>query len=172
VKVATSRVKILADARLEAARHRLQESVNPVDTVEAIREIVTGLVGCEEIALFTVDPGKSTLFWSFGIDPTRHKTLDTLEEPALQRVLRGEIYIVPAVGEQRANAANPPLRVFVPIRVSGRTVAVLVMLKLLPQKIGFDESDMQLVELLSNEAGRALFGGGMDSQPQAGRRNG
>lgn len=169
MKVATSQAK--EDARLEAARHRLRESVGPVDTVEAIREIVTGLLGCEEIALFTVDQGNSTIFWSFGIDPTQHKTLDTFEEPALRRVLEGKHHLAKAVGEQRAGMSNPPLRVFIPIRMSSRTVAVLVMLRLLPQKIAFDESDFRLVELLSNEAGRGLFGAGPDFQPQAARRN-
>jgi len=171
MKVATSPVRVLKDARLEAAQHRLRESVGPVDTLEAIREIVTGLLGCEEIALFTVDRGNSTLFWSFGIDPTQHKTLDTFEEPALQRVLDGEFHLAKAVGEPRAGISNPPLRVFVPIRMNSRTVAVLVMLRLLPQKIAFDESDIRLVKLLSNEAGRGVFGEGTDSRPPAARRN-
>ena len=166
MKVAVPQVRVLEDARLEAAQHRLRESVGPVDTLEAIREIVTGLVGCEEIALFTVAQGKSTLFWSFGIDPKQHQTLDTFEEPALQRVLDGEFYLAKAAGQQRASMNNPPLRVFVPIRMNSRTVAVLVMLRLLPQKVAFDESDIRLVKLLSNEAGRRLFGPGAASQPQ------
>jgi hypothetical protein len=32
------------------------------------------------------------------------------------------------------------------------------MLKLLPQKVGFDEADIRLVKVLSDESGRALFG--------------
>jgi len=45
----------------------------------------------------------------------------------------------------------------IPILLDGRTVAVLVMLRLLPQKVGLDESDLRLVKLLSAEAGRPLF---------------
>ena len=171
MKAAIARARVLDDAGFETAQRRLRESISPGDTLEAVREIAAGLLGCEEIALFTVDHGKSTLFWSFGIDPKRHKTLDTFEEPALQRVLHGEFHLAKAVGKQHADMANPPLRVFVPIRMNSRTVAVLVMLSLLPQKIAFDESDIRLLKLLSNETGRGLFGAGMDARPKAARRS-
>jgi hypothetical protein len=170
MKAAISRARVVEDARFEAAQHRLRESVGPVDTLETIREIVTGLLGCEEIAIFRVEQKKSELFWSFGIDAARYQTLDTFEEPGLQRVLHGEFHLVKAVGEQRTGMPDPPLRVFVPIRMNRRTVAVLVMLSLLPQKIAFDQSDMRLLELLSNEAGRGLFDAGADPQPHAARR--
>jgi hypothetical protein len=146
--------------------------VNQADALEAIREIVTGLLGCEEIGLFTVDQGKSALFWSFGIDPMQHKTLDTFEDSALHRVMQGEFYMVQTACEQRAKDAKPPLRVFVPIRMNGRTVAVLVMVKLLPQKLALDESDIKLVNFLSNETGRALFHACPNSEAHAARRRG
>lgn len=145
------------DPRLEAAQRRLRESVGQADTLEAIREIVTNLLGCEEIGLFTVERESSGLMWSFGIDPEQHGSLDTFEESALQRVLRGEFHIARVNCEERID--DPALRVFVPICRDGRTVAVLVMLKLLPQKAGFDEADINLAKLLSDETGRALFAG-------------
>jgi hypothetical protein len=143
------------DPRLDAAQRRLRESVGRADTFEAIREIVTNLLGCEEIGLFTVERGNSGLLWSFGIDPQRHGTLDSFEESSLQRVLQGEFHIAQVACEGRSE--NPPLRVFIPICLNGHTVAVLVMVKLLPQKVGFDEADINLAKLLSNETGKALF---------------
>jgi hypothetical protein len=149
------------DPRLEAARKRLRESVDQADAIEAIREIVTNLLGCEEIGLFTVhhgnEQGRSGLLWSFGIDPQRHQTLDAFDESALHRVLQGELHIAEVAYDGHDNYENRPLRAFVPISLHGRTVAVLVMLKLLPQKLGFDEADINLVKLLSSEAGRSLF---------------
>lgn len=147
------------DPRLEAAQKRLRESVDQADTLEAIREIVTNLLGCEEIGLFTVERGKSGLLWSFGIDPQRHGTLDSFHEAPLHRVLEGEFHVAQVAHEGHGRHANPPLRAFVPICLNGRTVAVLVMLKLLPQKLGFDDADINLVKLLSDETGRALFDG-------------
>jgi len=143
------------DPRLEAAQKRLRNSVDQADTLEAIREIVTNLLGCEEIGLFNVDQKSNGLCWSFGIDPNQHGTLAVFEDSGLQRVLQGEFHVAQTVGE--VGCVKTPLRVFVPIRANGRTVAVLVMLKLLPQKLEFDEADVKLVHLLSDEVGRALF---------------
>jgi hypothetical protein len=149
------------DPRLEAAQKRLRESVDQDDAIEAIREIVTNLLGCEEIGLFTVSsenqPASYGLLWSFGIDPQRHKTLDAFDQSALDRVLQGELHIAQVAYDGQGNHENLPLRAFVPISLHGRIVAVLVMLKLLPQKLGFDEADINLVKLLSTEAGRCLF---------------
>jgi GAF domain len=145
------------DARLEAAQKRIRESVGQADTLEAIREIVTNLLGCEEIGLFTVKDGSSGLLWSFGIDTQQHGTLDSFDKSAMQRVLRGELHVAQMACEKGSD--HPPLRVFVPICRNGRTVAVLVMLKLLPQKVSFDEADINLVKLLSHETGRVLFDG-------------
>ena len=145
------------DPRLEAAQKRLRESVDRADTLEAIREIVTNLLGCEEIGLFTVERGSGRLLWSFGIDTQRHSTLDSFDESALQRVMKGEIYAAQVDHEMHGHHDAPSLRIFVPIRAHNRTVAVLVMMKLLPQKLGFNKADMKLVKLLSDETGRALF---------------
>jgi len=145
------------DPRLQAAQKRLRESVGPADLLDAVCDIVTNLLGCEEIGLFTLDRGSSRLFWSFGIDPKRHGSLDTVEVSTLQRVLQGEFQVT-QVHEGQANHVKRSLRVLVPIRVDERTVAVLVMFKLLPQKPDFDETDIKLAKLLSDETGRALFG--------------
>lgn len=145
------------DFRLEAARKRLRESVGQADTLEAIREIVTNLLGCEEIGLFALKHGGSELLWSFGIDTQRHATLDSFAEPAMHLVLQGKFHVTPVPYQDQHDHENPPLRVYVPIRLKAKTVAVLVMLTLLPQKVGFDEADLNLVKLLSEEAARALF---------------
>jgi hypothetical protein len=145
------------DPRLEAARKRLRESVGRADALEAVREIVTNLLGCEEIGLFTVNNGNGALLWSFGIDTEKFADLNSFQEVGLQRVLRGELHVT-RVPDGTLNEF-PRQRAFIPILHQGRTAAVLVMLKLLPQKLGFDDADIDLVNLLSSEAGRALFDG-------------
>jgi hypothetical protein len=145
------------DPRLEAAQRRLRESVGRADTLEAIREIVTNLLGCEEIGLFTVEHGSSALMWSFGIDTEKHATLNSFQEAGVQRALRGELHVTEVVDEELVD--YPQMQAFIPILRDGHTAAVLVMLKLLPQKLGLDEADIDLVNLLSSEAGRALFDG-------------
>jgi hypothetical protein len=148
------------DPRLEAAQKRIRESVGQADTLEAVREIVTNLLGCEEVGLFSVNGDKNSgLLWSFGIDVERHGTLDAFDKAILQRVMQGEMHVMQLDHSGHEKHEHPPLRVFAPIRWKGKTVAVLVMLTLLPQKVSFDESDINLVKLLSAEAGKALFDG-------------
>jgi hypothetical protein len=144
------------DPRLEAARTRLRESRDRADALEGMREIVTNLLGCEEIGLFSVENGKSGLLWSFGIDSQR-ATLEAFRGPALNRVLRGEFQVV-QITRQGEEHENPFVQVLVPICRSERTVAVLVLFKLLPQKVSFDEADLKLLKVLSEETGKALFG--------------
>jgi hypothetical protein len=149
------------DPRLEAAQKRIRESVGQADTLEAVREVVTNLLGCEEVGLFTIGrenaKGGNGLLWSFGLDPERHGTLDAFDQAVLQRVMHGELRVVELDRTGYEKHEHPPVRVFAPIRSNGKTVAILVMLTLLPQKVSFDESDRNLVKLLSAEAGKALF---------------
>jgi chemotaxis protein CheD len=143
------------DPRLQAAERRLRESVGQADTLEAVREIVTNLLGCEEIALFHVERERHELFWSFGIEAKKHRNLEACGETATRRVLHGESYILKADGDE--HGAKLPLRVLVPIRQNGRTVGVLAMLRFLPQKLDFDEGDLKVARLLCEELSQSLF---------------
>ncbi len=167
MNVGTPRVKDSEDLRFSAAQRRLHESTGPDDALEAVREIVTGLLGCEEIGLYRVNAGDSRLFWSFGIDPGRYQNLQQFDASGVKKVMAGELHIGNAASEP---GRNQSLRVFVPIRVNESTVAVLVMLKMLPQKLGLDESDMRVVELLAQESAQYLFIA--KARASAARRNG
>ncbi|HVI06687.1 MAG TPA: GAF domain-containing protein [Candidatus Binatia bacterium] len=168
---AASKVRDRQDVRLEAARRRLRESSGQAETLEALREIVTGFLGCEEIGLFTLDHEKSRLFWSFGIDARSNLALASLLQSGLERLMQGEPHVTEAADPPACGNSHAPLQVFLPIRIEGQTVAVLAMLKLLPQKLGFDQSDYQLFELISGETGRALFDAGTDFHTRAARKN-
>lgn len=148
------------DLHLEVAQRRLRESSSQSDALQAIREIVTNFLGSEEIAIFEVRAREAILplFWSFGLDLSRHGTLDTLESPILQRVMQGEPYLRGAFEGGQDGEQASGFNAFVPIRLGRQTVAVLAIRSLLPQKICFDESDVRLAHLLSGEAGNALFG--------------
>ncbi|HKF24080.1 MAG TPA: hypothetical protein VKE93_21085 [Candidatus Angelobacter sp.] len=142
----------LNDIRLDVARRRLRESVDQADALEGIREIVSNLLGSEEMGVFPVQHGKDVLplLWSFGIDPRKHQTLDASYDGVVRSVIQGAPHIA-------LLNRNTPFSVLVPIRLKGQTVAILAILRLLPQKTGVDESDMKLLELLSDEAGQVLF---------------
>lgn len=148
-------IDVKDDLRLEAARRRLAEASDREDALEAVREIVGNLLGCEEMGLFRVDRDVQIL-WSFGINPEQHSVLRDLGDEGLHRVMRGECHFEIASGD--GNGSMCRTQAFVPLRRASQTVAVLAILKLLPQKQGFDRPDMNLLALLSEEAGKALFG--------------
>jgi hypothetical protein len=143
------------DLRLEAARRRLREVAGHDDILEALREIVTNLLGCEEMGLFSAKAEDSRLLWSFGVNAQDYKTLSSFNQSGLDEVRRGEIYVEKSTDEPSGGAI--PLRIFVPIYACGQVAAVLVLLRLLPQKTGFDETDVKVAMILSHEVGRKLF---------------
>ncbi len=146
------------DLRLGAARERLAESRDQEDAIDGLREIVANFLGSEEIGLFRVDRNTSTfyVFWSFGIDLERYDLLRALGDAGLQRVMRGECHV--ELGTRDSLGSTAKAQAFVPIRLAGQTVAILAILRLLPQKLAFDRSDMELFKLLSDEAAQPLFG--------------
>jgi hypothetical protein len=158
------------DLRLSAARKRLVESRGQEDAIDGVREIVANFLGSEELGLFRVDRGNTTfpVFWSFGVDLEEYDLQRALGDVGLARVMRGECHVELASGEHAGEMGRA--RAFVPIRVAKQTIAILAILRLLPQKLDFDGADMELFKLLSDEAAKPLFGpgacdAGADSQP-------
>jgi GAF domain-containing protein len=153
------------DVRLEAARERLAESTGQEDAIDGLREIVANFLGSEEMGLFRVDRGTSAfrVFWSFGIDLEKYDLLRALGDAGLQRVMRGECHV--ELGNRDTSGTMAKAQAFIPIRLANQTIAILAILRLLPQKLAFDRSDMELFKLLSHQAARPLFGPRPDPEP-------
>ena len=144
-------------AKVYAARMRLQNTLDQADALDAIREIAGNLIGTEQVAVFKVDPRRSELwlYWSFGVDPNKHALLDVQQEPRLHAVLAGE-----AVFREHSNnrllSTDDPASALVPILVDGKTAAVIVLFRLFPHKPGIELVDRKICEVLTNCAGRAI----------------
>jgi hypothetical protein len=153
-----AKVEAVNDFRLGAARKRLAECSGQEDAIEGVREIVANFLGSEEMGLFRLDRRTSTfqVFWSFGIDLEKYDLLRALGDAGLQRVMRGECHV--EFGGRERSGATAKAQAFVPISVADQTIAILAILRLLPQKVAFDKSDMELFKLLSDEAAKPLFG--------------
>jgi len=155
------------DLRLGAARKRLAQSSGQEDAIDGLREIAANFLGSEEIGLFRVDrrPATFQAFWSFGIDLDKYDLKSALGDIGLQRVMRGECHVELAAGDN--SGAKPKAQAFVPIRAANQTIAILAILRLLPQKLAFDSFDVELFQLLSDEAAQPLFGAAADLKPAA-----
>lgn len=143
------------DLRLAAARKRLTECSGQTDAIEAVREIVSNFLGSEEMAIFDFRSDEARAIWSFGTHSGTCNLLGALSERGRGRIARGECEFDNFDGDGATPAAKT--RAFVPIRRENETVGVLAILQLLPQKARFDAADMDLLRLISNEAGEALF---------------
>jgi hypothetical protein len=158
----TAAAEPMSDLRLRAARKRLAESSGQEDAIEGVREIVANFLGSEEMGLFRIDRRTSSfeVFWSFGIDLEKYDLLRALGDAGLQRVMRGECHVEFGGRDSEAAGAmaKAQAQAFIPISVADQTVAILAILRLLPQKTAFDRSDMELFKLLSTEAAKPLFG--------------
>ena len=154
-----SRAPHLAEAVIEAATRRLRESMDTAETLEAIREIASNLLGCETMHLIRLDreTGVFHPFWSFGVEPANRCLINALEESASYCAALGSAYIARDLQDQSARGPHTKVTVFVPFRCQSEVTAVLVLLQFLPQKLGFDKIDNEIFRILSEEAGSKLF---------------
>jgi hypothetical protein len=145
-------------AKVYAARMRLQNALDQADALDAIREIVGNLIGTEEVAVFKVDKKRSELwlYWSFGIDPNKHSVLEVRREPKLKQVLSGKPVFRLRLSHENLLSTDDPVSALVPILVDGSPCAVIVLFRLFPHKTGIEPVDREICEVLSNCAGRAI----------------
>jgi hypothetical protein len=145
-------------AKVYAARIRLQNAVDQTDALDAIREIAGNLIGCEQVAVFTVDKKHSALWlhWSFGIDPNKHPILEVEHEPRLRPVLQGTPSFRLRLVNQNLLSTDDPVNALVPIMVNGDVCAVVVLFRLFAHKPELEAVDLEICEVMSNFAGRAV----------------
>jgi len=145
-------------AKVYAARMRLQSAVDQADALDAIRDITGNLIGTEELAVFKVDKRRSELwlYWSFGVDPNKYAVLEVRREAKLNDALGGKCVLRPRGSNQNLLGSDDPVSALIPIRIDGNTVAVLVLFRLFPHKTALDDVDHEICEILSNFAGRAI----------------
>ncbi len=147
-----------SQAKVYAARMRLQSASDQADALDAIREIAANLIGTEEVAVFKVDKKRSELwlYWSFGVDPNKHSVLEVSYEPKLKQVLSGKPVYRLKLSNENLLSTDDPVSALVPILVDGSACAVIVLFRLFPHKPGIEPVDREICEVLSHCAGRAI----------------
>jgi hypothetical protein len=145
-------------ARIFAARMRLQSALDQAGALDGVREIAGNLIGTEEIAIFKVDKKRSELwlYWSFGVDPNKHSVLEVSREPSLKQVLAGKPLFRPRWSNEKLLSCDDPVNALVPILVDGAVVAVIVLFRLFPHKSELQPVDQEICEVLTHCAGRAI----------------
>lgn len=147
-------------ANLFTAAIQLHDSLDRGQVLQAIQEIVIGLVGCEELVILAVDPTGVELrpiAW-FGVDGAAFRPV------ALGLGLIGRAAVSGQVSLRGCPENDPSglveeaaVTACVPLRVEGRVTGVLVLFRLLAHKARLEEADRELLELLADQAGAALY---------------
>ncbi|HSP17192.1 MAG TPA: GAF domain-containing protein [Thermoanaerobaculia bacterium] len=144
-------------ANLYVSMVRLHSSLDPAEIVAAIHEIVINLIGSEELAIFEVDDSSRSLrlISSFGVDANRLRTVRIGEGPVGRAAESGRLHVVRH--ETWSEAIEASFSAFIPLRVAGWMRGAVVVFGLLPQKGSLDVADVELFDLISTQAGRALY---------------
>ncbi|MDC0708060.1 GAF domain-containing protein [Stigmatella sp. ncwal1] len=152
--------------RTAAALQRLTASTQPSQVLEVMGEIVSQLIGCEEYALLAVDPGGRCFahITSMGLTREHLQSLLPLQGILGQVALGGVPHFRGRTSSAGASAHEEGLTACVPVRRGERIYGVLALFRLLPQKWGLEEEDLELLTLFS-ENGVGAFAGGASTLP-------
>jgi GAF domain-containing protein len=143
-------------ARQLVAVRQLHSTLDRGALLLAVEEILGGLIGCEEWALFE-GTGASELSpaQAFGIaaDELSDDTLTV--EPIATAAASGALWVAEDRGAGDRSA--PRLTACVPLLASSRVVGVLALFRLLEHRPALESGDLELLELLSVHVGTALL---------------
>lgn len=147
--------------RAAAALQRLEGCARPAEVLEAVAEIVSQLVGCEEFAVLGLGSTGAgfTGVSAMGLDWERLQSLMGAQG-VLSQVARGDgAYLAGRTHGVSLRGPEAGLTACIPLRTGEWIGGVLALFRLLPQKRGLDEEDLELLDLLSRYGGAAFTPG-------------
>ncbi len=146
--------KTLEAAKLFVALERLHGGRSRADALIALQEIMTNLIGSEELAIFERRGDVLVLLVSFGIDPEPLREVP-LGRGAIGRAARtGTVYL--AGRDPPPGDGDEDLTACIPLKIGGDTAGALAVFRLLGHKPALAASDQAVFDLLSAHAGLAL----------------
>jgi len=144
-------------ANLYLASYQLHSTLDFLEVIKTIKEIIINLVGAEEFAVLLLDEktGKFQLAGAEGVDPERLAVVD-LDTGVIGTVGRtGKNYFGDAI-TTRAVEDDAPLAC-IPLKIRDHVIGVIAIYKLLEAKNHFSEVDQELFSLLAGHAATAIF---------------
>lgn len=144
---------------LYVASHRLHGTLDRQEVLATVQEIITNLVGSEEMGVFELDRQQATLrlLASVGTAAERLRSIP-LGSGTIGRVaLTGEPYLAAEAGGAGGSAGESDLTACIPLKVDGRVTGTIAVFRLLEQKAGLEAVDRELLDLLGSHAGMALY---------------
>ena len=152
--------------KLYAAVRRLSEAVGDRTVAEAILEISSNLMACEQMAIvvFQDDAKSDPFIRSVGLTQERSEALRSNAERIVEEVAEGRVYLSGGTETTHPFLASLGITAQVPLWQDRKMKGAIVFYDLLPQRNGLDTEDHALLKLLAVYAGPCLFHCWGDSQ--------
>jgi hypothetical protein len=144
-------------ARLYSATNTLHQAVRQGVVENAVFEICSNLIGCEQVALLVMSKQQNSIDFigSAEFNPTQ---LDTLRRNA-KRIIEeapADSIVIPTAGKDRSFLSSLGVSARIPFWLDSATKGAIVFFDLLPQRNGLDARDLELLKLLSAHTGPCL----------------
>jgi hypothetical protein len=144
--------------RSYAAAERLKMAVREHDAAQAILEIGSNLMGCEEMAVLELhEPARLSIVASVGITAAHEQALTSDAGAIASAIESGQVTMVIADAPGTQMCSELGIIAFVPVWHDRRPRGAIVLYRLLPQRRGLDPADRELLKLFSVFAGPMLF---------------
>jgi GAF domain-containing protein len=155
---AESEAQVANLASLYVAVTSVHGALDRPSVLTSVQEIVTNLIGSEELAIFEIDAAHSrlTLLASTGIEPGAYQEV-RLGEGAIGRAAATGERLIRQEGGSLTEDGDAALTACIPLTVAGRVVGVLAVFRLLPHKGRLDAIDIDLFDVLAAHAASALL---------------
>ncbi len=147
--------------RLYAVTQRLKQAVlsgGCESVADAVIEIGSNLLGCEEMAVVTLESigHPPVIVSSVGLTPLTRQTLKTNGSALAKEIRRGQVRIVDKRVPGDEFLASVGITALVPLAQGHIAEGAVVFFSLLPQRQGFDSRDREILGLLA-AYGPSLF---------------
>lgn len=144
-------------ARLYSAANTLHQAVREGIVENAIFEIGSNLIGCEQIALLVMPKKRSQVDFigSAEFDPKRLDTLRQNAKRIIEEAPTDSIFIE-TTDKDRSFLSSLGISARIPFLLDSATKGAIVFFDLLPQRKGLDAVDRELLQLLCDYTGPCL----------------
>lgn len=145
-------------ASLYIAVNSLHAALDRTAVLASVQDIVTTLIGSEEMAIFEVDRDhrRLNLLASQGIEPGRYR-ITTLGDGLIGTSASTGEAVIRKEGGSLEREGDDAITACIPMKIGQRVLGVIAIFRLLPHKGGLNSVDLDLLDLLSTHAAVALL---------------
>jgi hypothetical protein len=144
---------------LYVASYRLHSTLNYLEVIGTLKEIVINLVGAERFGVYFLEngEGKLSLITHEGLENIENGTVTIGNGPVGEVAASGDVFVTEPDTDLHDMDADRPIAC-IPMKVGDDVLGVVAIYTLLVQKEGFQTLDYELFEMLGNHAATAVYG--------------